>query len=199
MESSAGQEHIPPWTYRDLLAGKRMTAQLVSAPGNILQGGVQGPSRCQEGVRLTSSRGQCYYSWLHPVQEALSWSWGAEVLQCPRISHIQQEFLTHSRELQLLSSKGKTHKKDVSLRERNDQWNHRLCSAATWSCGISMYSPLWVSIKNQHCHVSKIKLFRSEFPVPLRHKKTPWQQLLSTSYSSFLLRIMIEKQFIDLC
>lgn len=60
--------------------------------------------------------------------------------------------------------------KEVSLGERSDQWNCCLCGAAAWSCGISMNSPLWFSRKNQHCHVTKIKLFRCEFPIPLRHK-----------------------------
>lgn len=197
MEGSVGQEHIPPWTYRDSVAAKRMTAQLVSAPGSILQEGVRGPGRCQEVVRLTSSRGKCYYSWLHPVQEALSWSWGAEVLQHPRISHIQQEFLAHSREM--LSSKGKTHKKRC------------FSGGKEWSTKPSLlqhsYLILWDidvqsfvgEYKEPALSCFQDKTIQEWISHSFKTSKKPWQQLLSTSYSSFLLRIMEEKQFIDLC
>lgn len=170
MEGSVGQEHIPPWTYRDSVAAKRMTAQLVSASGSIL--GLRGYEVLADARKWSGWLQADENVTTHGFTQSKRPSAGAEEQR----SYSTQESLTYSRNSWLIPekcspAKGKHTKKDVSLGERNDQRNRRFCSTATWSCGISMYSPLWVSIKNQHCHVSKIKLFRSEFPIPLRHQK----------------------------
>lgn len=118
MESSLGQEHISPWRYRDLVAAEKVIPQLVSAPRNILQGGVRG----QEGGQADFKQRKILLP-LAPLSPR-GLSAGAEEQR----SYSTQESPTCSRNSWLIPencsyspAKGKHKIKEVSLGERVDQ------------------------------------------------------------------------------